>query len=80
MLAVTFIIVMTSTRRRGSTTARMAPIADSLGYGHHGQTRNVGSCTVGRNSGPDWCAVPIGCDHCLTRIAGGGWSDGKPDK
>ena len=71
MLAVTPMIMVTSTRRWGSTVPRMAPITDSLGGGYHRsrQTRNVSSCTVGRNS--DWHAVPKACDLCLTRI--GGW-------
>ena len=80
MLAVTSMIVVTSTRRWGSTIPRMAPITDSLGGGYHRsrQTRNVSWCTVWRKSGPDRHAVPKACDLCLTRIAVGGWSAGKP--
>ena len=80
ILAVTSMIVVTSTRRWGSTVPRIAPITDSLEGGYHRsrQTRNVSSCTVGRKSGPDRHAVPKACDLCLTRIAVGDWSAGKP--
>ena len=70
MLVVTSMIVVPSTRRWGSTVARMVPITDSLGDGYprSRQTRNVSTCTVGRKSGPDHHAVPMACGLCLTRI------------
>jgi hypothetical protein len=71
MLAVTSMIVVPSTRRWGTTVARMVPITDSLGDGNprSRQTRNVSTCTVGRKSGTDYHEVPMACGLCLTRTS-----------